>query len=375
MECEQNRYAKESRIESGRGAYLFASPVRILSAASVVGNKEKEGPLGNAFDLSDVTDRFGEKTWEKAESEMQRRAFRLAMRKGGVGEESVDVLYAGDLLNQCVGSAYGLLSFDIPYFGLYGACSTAAESILLSGMAVSAGYVNLAAAVTSSHYCSAERQYRTPVEYGGQRTPTAQWTVTGAGAFLVADRDYAPPNPSPQSMKNVYLIGGMPGIVIEKGISDAANMGAAMAPAVMSTLVRWFRATETTPCDYDLIVSGDLGREGLGILRELLKLEYGIETSGRVNDCGAMIYASKEQDTHAGGSGCGCSAVVLASWILPRMESGALNRVLLVGSGAMMSPASIQQGEAIPAVGHLIALSADAGRGNFEAKSAETEEQ
>ena len=340
-----------------RGLIRLPRPVRILSAASVVGKSESEGPLGASFDLCDPTDRFGQKTWEKAESEMQRRALGLALEKGGVSESEVGALYAGDLLNQCVGSAYGLLSYDIPYFGLYGACSTAAEGILLAGMAVSAGYFHTAAAVTSSHYCSAERQYRTPIEYGGQRTPTAQWTVTGSGAFLLTD---AAPDPNPvigtSRLSRVSLVGGMAGIVIEKGISDAANMGAAMAPAVLSTLVRWFRATDTAPQDYDLIVSGDLGWEGVSILKELLRAEYGIPDGKRINDCGCLIYSKDTQDTHAGGSGCGCSAVVLASWILPRLESGALRRVLLIGSGAMMSPSSIQQGEAIPAVGHLIAL-------------------
>ncbi len=354
------------RTEEGRGMLRFERPVRILSAASVVGKKEKDGPIGDAFDLSDTTDRFGQKTWEKAESEMQRRAFRIALKKAGLGIDAVDALYAGDLLNQCAGSSYGLLSFDVPYFGLYGACSTAAEGILLSGMAVAAGYHRVAAAVTSSHYCSAERQYRTPVEYGGQRTPTAQWTVTGSGAFLLASGEDGIPQAEEGGdlrFRSVLLTGGMAGIVVEKGISDAANMGAAMAPAVLSTLVRWFRSTGTRPDDYDLIVSGDLGHEGVSILRELLSVEYGIADEKRITDCGSMIYSKDVQDTHAGGSGCGCSAVVLASWILPRIERGELKHVLLVGSGAMMSPGSIQQGEAIPAVGHLIALEHGSGNG------------
>ena len=356
------REMETDRLRAGRGAILFPRPVRVLSSASVVGRKEREGPIGGGFDLSseDENDRFGEKTWEKAESEMQRRALRIAMRKAGIGIGDVDALYAGDLLNQCVGSAYGLLSFDVPYFGLYGACSTAAEGILLSGMAVSAGYHRVAAAVTSSHYCSAERQYRTPVEYGGQRTPTAQWTVTGAGAFLLMGEDLEiGSDRSDQRLHRVFVRGGMPGIVVEKGISDAANMGAAMAPAVLSTLVRWFSSTGTRPDDYDLIISGDLGHEGVSILRELLMVEYGISDEKRITDCGCMIYAKDEQDTHAGGSGCGCSAVVLSSFILPRIERGELSRVLLIGSGAMMSPGSIQQGEAIPAVGHLIFLAGE----------------
>ena len=228
---------------------------------------------------------------------------------------------------------------------------------MLASMGVNAGYFRTAAAITSSHYCSAERQYRTPIEYGGQRSPTAQWTVTGAGAFVLTSADGAEGGTSPLS--RVFVYGAMPGIVIEKGISDASNMGAAMAPAVISTLMRWFRATGSEPRDYDLIVSGDLGAEGASIVRELLLAEYGVLDDRRYSDCGCMIYAREVQDKHAGGSGCGCSAVVTAGWILPRIESGALRRVLLVGSGAMMSPASIQQGEAIPAVGHLVALTGE----------------
>lgn len=354
---EKNDGAHLARTEEGRGALIFDRPPRILSAASVVGKLEREGPLGPCFDLSDDTDRFGQKTWEKAESEMQRRALAMALGKGGLRESDLDVMFAGDLLNQCVGSAYGLLSYDVPYFGLYGACSTCAEGLMLASMGVNAGYFRTAAAITSSHYCSAERQYRTPIEYGGQRSPTAQWTVTGAGAFVLTSADGAEGGTSPLS--RVFVYGAMPGIVIEKGISDASNMGAAMAPAVISTLMRWFRATGSEPRDYDLIVSGDLGAEGASIVRELLLAEYGVLDDRRYSDCGCMIYAREEQDKHAGGSGCGCSAVVTAGWILPRIESGALRRVLLVGSGAMMSPASIQQGEAIPAVGHLVALTGE----------------
>lgn len=347
------------RTEDGRGMITFREPPRILSAASVVGKLEREGPLGNVFDLTEETDRFGQSTWEKAEGEMQRRALMLALQKGGITERDVDAIYAGDLLNQCVSSSYGLLSYDIPYYGLYGACSTAAEGLMLAGMSVAAGYFGTAAAVTSSHYCAAERQYRTPIEYGAQRAPTAQWTVTGAGAFLVTSEgaDVLPPNGMQEkAFRNVYLTGAMPGIVVEKGVNDAANMGAAMCPAVLSTLVRWFRASGSEPRDYDLILSGDLGYEGAAILRELLRVECGIDDDKRYNDCGCMIYARNEQDTHAGGSGCGCSAVVTAGWVLPRLERGDLRRVLLIGSGAMMSPSSIQQGEAIPAVGHLVML-------------------
>lgn len=315
----------------------------IISSASVVGKWEKDGPLGEYFDLYDNTDKFGKNTWELAESEMQRLAFNTAMAKLSVSEQAVDALFAGDLLNQCVSSSYGLLDFDIPYFGLYGACSTAAESLMLASATVSAGYFKTAAAVTSSHYCSAERQYRSPVEYGAQRSPTAQWTVTGAGAFMVAGEG------------KIRITEGLPGIVVEKGICDASNMGAAMAPAAADTLKRYFQISKSSPEDFDLIVTGDLGIEGGSILCELL-LSEGIDIKAQYNDCGAMIYDVKRQDKHAGGSGCGCSAVVMASYICPMIERGELKNVLFMGTGAMMSPSSIQQGQAIPAVAHLIRL-------------------
>lgn len=315
----------------------------IISTASVVGKWEYEGPLGEYFDLHDSTDKFGKNTWELAESEMQRLAFNTALAKLSSSERSLDALFAGDLLNQCVSSSYGLLDFDIPYFGLYGACSTAAEGIMLASATVSAGYFQRACAVTSSHYCSAERQYRSPVEYGAQRSPTAQWTVTGAGAFIISNQG------------RVRVTEGLPGIVIEKGICDASNMGAAMAPAAADTLVRYFNESGFTPSDFDLIATGDLGIEGGSILCELMASE-GIDICDQYNDCGAMIYDTKRQDKHAGGSGCGCSAVVLASYLYPKLERGELKNILLLGTGAMMSPASIQQGQSIPAVAHLIRI-------------------
>lgn len=315
----------------------------IVGTGSVVGKREHEGPLGACFDLHDDTDRFGKSTWEKAEGEMQRLALNVALGKIGASERDVDALFAGDLLNQCVSSAYGLLDFDIPYFGLYGACSTAVEGLMLSAMMCSAGYFGTCAAVTSSHYCSAERQYRTPLEYGAQRTPTAQWTVTGSGAFLVRREG------------EVRIAEALPGIVREKGINDASNMGAAMAPAAVDTLVRYFRYSDCAPSDFDLIATGDLGAEGGEILCELL-LSEGIDIRRQHRDCGTMIYDRERQDMHAGGSGCGCSAVVLASHLYPRLVRGELRNILVLGTGAMMSPASIQQGEAIPAVAHLLRL-------------------
>ena len=320
----------------------------LLAAASVVGGAEYEGPLGQYFDIHDDTDKFGMKTWELAESEMQRLAFNTALSKLSLRERSVDALFAGDLLNQCVSSSYGLLDFDIPYFGLYGACSTAAEGIMLAAASVGAGYFDIAAAVTSSHYCAAERQYRTPIEYGAQRSPTAQWTVTGAAAFMIGTQG------------KVSVCEGLPGIVIEKGISDASNMGAAMAPAAANTILRYFEESGLAASSFDAIVTGDLGREGSAILCELL-LSEGLDVRGVHRDCGVMIYDAKAQDKHAGGSGCGCSAVVLASYLLPALERGEMSDILFIGTGAMMSPSSIQQGQAIPAIAHLVRLSSKKG--------------
>ncbi|MBQ7347210.1 MAG: stage V sporulation protein AD [Clostridia bacterium] len=319
----------------------------ILAAASAVGKKETEGPLGDLFDLCDDTDRFGAKTWEEAESEMQRMAFNTVLAKAELRDTDIGALFAGDLLNQCVGSAYGLLAFDIPYFGLYGACSTCAESLMLASTFVSNGIFDRCAAVTSSHYCSAERQYRTPIEYGGQRPPTAQWTVTGSGAFLVRKAQ--------KGEKHAVVRRAMPGIVRERGVNDANNMGAAMAPAAEDTLVRFFRATDTRPCDYDLIVTGDLGYEGGTILCELMRAD-GFPLGDIYTDCGQLIYRRKEQDVHGGGSGCGCSAVVLASYLLPKLLRGDLSRILFLSTGAMMSPDSIKQGQNIPAVAHLLEI-------------------
>ena len=327
---------------------IFSLHASIHAAGSVVGCKEREGPLGNLFDMHDTDDKFGQKTWEKAESEMQRRALGVALQKWGKDQDSLDCLLAGDLLNQCVGSAYGLLDYGVPYFGLYGACSTAALGLLLGSALVSAGFARYAAAVTSSHNSSAERQYRTPLEYGAQRAPTAQWTVTGASAFILGNARECDP-------LGVQIVEAMPGIPIEMGIRDAANMGAAMAPAAVDTLERYLCASGASPNDFDVIATGDLGWEGSAIFHDLLFAD-GIEVAPMYTDCGTMIYSRHTQDTHAGGSGCGCSGVVTAAYFLPKLASGEIKDMLLIGTGAMMSPDALKQGQSIPAIGHLIRL-------------------
>ena len=321
----------------------FGDGIGFSTSASVVGKCERQGPIGECFDIHDNTDRFGKDTWERAESEMQRLALNTALSKRKLAQGDIDALFAGDLLNQCVGSSYGLLDFDIPYFGLYGACSTAVEGIILAAALCSAKHAKRCALVTSSHNSAAERQYRSPIEYGGQRAPTAQWTVTGAGAFIIEQSD------------DVEICEAMAGIVVDRGITDASNMGAAMAPAAISTITRYFKATSTTPADFDLILTGDLGWEGGSIFRELLLVE-GYDVRKNYNDCGMLIYDREAQDMHSGGSGCGCSAVVLASYILPKLARGELSDILVLGTGAMMSPSSVLQGESIPAIAHLVRL-------------------
>ncbi len=323
----------------------------ILSAATVVGGKEHAGPLGERFDFFNEGDRFGQDTWEKAESEMQRMALSAALSKADVTPEQVDMLFAGDLLNQCVGSSYGLLSYDIPYFGLYGACSTSAEGLILAASMIGGGHADVTAAVTSSHNAAAERQFRTPLEYGGQRPPTGQWTVTGSGAFVLCDPKLA------AGRELAAVTHALPGIVMDMGITDANNMGAAMAPAAVSTLTRYFDQSGTAPKDYDLIVTGDLGWEGSRILCDLTAAE-GLDIAECHNDCGKMIFSRNTQDTHSGGSGCGCAAVVLGGYLLPKLQRGELKRILFLATGAMMSPDSVKQGQSIPGVAHLLCLEA-----------------
>ncbi len=327
-----------------KGYIELQKPPVIVSAASVVGKHEYEGPLGQFFDLHDPDGGFGQKTWEQAEAEMQRQAINIALSKAKTDAKNIDALFAGDLINQCICSAQGTLSYDIPFFGLYGACSTIAEGLILSSLLISSGIYESTIAAASSHNSTAERQYRFPLEYGGQRTPTAQWTVTGAGAYVLMSDGNGP-----------HIAGVMPGRSVERGIDDANNMGAAMAPAVIDTLTRYFTQTGTSPADYDLIATGDLGVEGHGIVSELMKNE-GYDMGENYNDCGMLIYDIEKQDMHAGASGCGCSAVVLAASILERIKCGELKDILFIGTGALMNPMSVQQGQAIPGIAHLVRI-------------------
>lgn len=326
-----------------KGIIRLENAPSVLSAASVVGKKEMDGPLARLFDKHDMTDTFGKSTWEKSESEMQRIALNIAMDKGGFNIHDIDAIFAGDLINQCTSSGYGLANFDTQFFGIFGACSTMAEGLVLTSMLVNAGVYSRCAAVTSSHNCTAERQFRFPLEYGGQRTPTAQWTVTGSAAVIVGEHTEGEP----------YICEVLPGRITDKGINDQANMGAAMAPAAVDTLKRYFDESGKKPSDFSAIFTGDLGYEGSGILADLLSSD-GYDISGVHHDCGLMIYDREAQDVHAGGSGCGCAATVLAAHILPEMRAGRLTDVLFMATGALMNTASLQQGLTIPGIAHLV---------------------
>ncbi len=320
----------------------------IIGHASAVGKKEHEGPLGELFDYHDETDKFGQKTWELSEGEMQHIALNLALTKAGRGYADIDAVFAGDLINQCTSSSYGLLDVSAPFFGLYGACSTSAEGLISGTVYLNATNATTVAVATSSHNCSAERQFRYPIEYGGLRTPTAQWTVTGAGAFILGDGDGA------------YITEMLPGVSIDKGITDPNNMGAAMAPAAADTIGKYFKYSGMKPSDFDAIFTGDLGYEGHSIVIDLLG-ENGIDLSENYCDCGLLIYDRDRQDVHAGGSGCGCSASVLSAYILPKLESGEFRDILYIATGALMSPMLVLQGQSIPGIAHLVRITKERG--------------
>lgn len=316
----------------------------IQGFASVCGKKEAEGPIGKYFDKTFNDTSLGESSWEKAESRLQSEAVNEALSKSGLSSSDMDYIFAGDLLNQCISSTFGLRELGIPFLGQYGACSTMAQTLALSSILVDSGAALNCIAVTSSHFCSAERQFRFPLEYGGQRSPTAQWTVTGSGSVIVGKK-----------AKKTYIDMVTIGRIIDLGIKDPSNMGAAMAPAAAQTLGDFFRDTNSDPKDYDLILTGDLGEVGKNLLEDLMKKD-GIPLSKNYNDCGLIIYHKDEQDVHAGGSGCGCSASVLCSVILNSMKDAKINNVLFMATGALMSLTSSQQGESIPGVAHLVNL-------------------
>lgn len=336
-------------VRLGKQTISFAVPPVLVGHAAVVGRREGEGPLAASFDLINTDSYWGEASWEKAESAMQKAAFATACDKAGVAPSGVDMLFAGDLLNQCISSTFGSRDSDIPFWGLFGACSTMGESLCLAAMSIAGGFADVAAAVTSSHFCAAERQFRFPLEYGSQRTATSQWTVTGAGATILSAAGTATETPNP-AITHIT-----PGKIVDAGITDADNMGAAMAPAAYETIRQHLADTGRAANDYDLILSGDLGAMGHAVVLDFFKRD-GVPLRN-YNDCGLMIYDRQKQKTDAGASGCGCAAVVLNGYILNGMRRGKWNRVLFCPTGALMSPVSSQQGESIPGICHAVAIS------------------
>ena len=334
----------------GQHTILLPNRPRIAASAAIAGKKEGQGPLRDDFDQIIDDDLFGEETWEKAESRFQYTAADLAIRKAGLTHEQIDAALGGDLLNQIMASSLAVRELHTPFIGLYGACSTMAESLCLAAMLVDGGYLRHAVCTASSHFCTAERQYRFPLEYGCQRPPTAQWTVTGAGSAVVCAEAK---RPALCRATHVTL-----GRITDLAIKDANNMGAAMAPAAADTLHRHLTDTSRCPADYDLIITGDLGRVGHDLLLTLME-ERGMPLDpAHYMDCGLEIF-SPGQDTHAGGSGCGCSAVTLCGHIFRRFRQGDLKRVLFMATGALLSPTTSQQGDTIPGIAHAIALEAD----------------
>lgn len=333
--------AKQKR---GRQSFIPEIPPIITQWASVVGKKEGQGPLAKTFDLISQDTYFGQKTWEQGEKRMQQLAMETLLKKADLKSNQLDLVFSGDLLNQCIGSSFTLRNTGIPHLGLYGACSTMAESLLCAAMAIGGGYAEKAVAMTSSHFASSERQYRFPLGYGGQRTPSAQWTVTGSGAALVCAGGQGP-----------HIESCTIGTIQDLGITDANNMGAAMAPAAYHTIRAHFEDIGCTAADFDHIVTGDLGKIGVEMLIELARRD-GINLGGKVIDCGMLIFDRSNQDVHAGGSGCGCSAVTLCGDLLNKLNSGKLKRILFCGTGALLSPTSTQQGLPIPGVCHAVSI-------------------
>lgn len=328
----------------GKQTVRFDKPPSIISTGTIVGPKEGQGPLARYFDVILGDDMDNEKSYEKAECRMSLDAAYKAIEKSGVSKESIDYMLAGDLLNQIITSSFAARELALPFFGLYGACSTMCESLSLGSMLLDGGYADYVLCMTSSHFSSAERQYRYPLELGTQRPPTAQWTVTGAGAALLSSTGKGP-----------YVTYVTTGKVLDMGIKDANNMGAAMAPAAADTIVQHFKDTGFEPKDYDLIATGDLGSLGRDLTDELVSRQ-GYSISNIFTDCGMEIFDNEKQDTHAGGSGCGCSAVVFCGYFYDLLKNLKLKRVLLISTGALLSPTSSQQGESIPSIAHAVTI-------------------
>ena len=343
---QTERTMQKKRI--GQQTILLPSRPALCGNAAYVGRKEGEGPLGEYFDHAAHDELYGQDSFELAERRLYLDAIGAAVKKSGYAPEEMEFLLGGDLLNQIITASFSARDLGIPFIGLYGACSTMSESLCLGGMLLDGGHARQVVCAASSHFCTAERQYRFPLEFGCQRPPTAQWTVTAAGATVLC----AEPKTAPLARLSMCCMGR----VVDLGIKDANNMGAAMAPAAADTLLSLFRDTDTSPQDYDRIITGDLGQVGHDLLMQLMRENRMPLADEHYQDCGLMIYDRQTQDVHAGGSGCGCSAAVLNAYYLPRLQKGELKRILFMSTGALMSPTSSQQGETIPGVAHAVVL-------------------
>ncbi len=346
----------------GKASVRPERPVYILGSASVVGPKEGQGPLGLLFDVVGEDEMFGCETWEDAESGLQKNAVGLALEKAGMKPEDADFIFAGDLLGQSIATSFGLSSFQIPLLGLYGACSTCGESLTLGAMSIAGGFADRVVCVTSSHFASAEKEFRFPLEYGNQRPLSACWTVTGSGAFVLGDEDACRALPAREpgmgaGRPRAKITGMTVGKIVDYGLKDSMNMGACMAPAAASTLEQHFIDFASQPSDYDKIITGDLGKIGQRVLIDLLG-EKGYDISGQHMDCGIEIFDGDSQDTHAGGSGCGCSAVTLSAYILKQLEEGNWKKVIFMPTGALLSKTSFNEGKSVPGIAHGLVIEA-----------------
>ena len=336
-------------MQKGKSSIEFETPPVVTSFASVAGKKEGQGPLGKLIDVVEQDEMFGTDTWEQAESAMQKQAADLALEKGDIRRQEIRYLFAGDLLGQLIATSFGTVDMEIPLFGLYGACSTMAEALCLGAMTVHAGYGDRVLAMASSHFATAEKQFRFPLAYGNQRPFSATWTVTGAGAAVVSSGEKYAQNAIAR------ITGVTPGKIVDFGARDSMNMGAAMAPAAYHTIRQNFEDFGVDETWYDRIITGDLGEVGSRILLDMMK-QSGSDLTDIHMDCGMEIYDRESQDTHAGGSGCGCAAVTLCSLILPRIRSGEWKRVLFLPTGALLSTVSFNEGQTIPSICHGVVL-------------------
>ena len=328
----------------GKQTIKFDNPPTITSTASIVGPKESDGPLASYFDKCLDDEFWGEETWEKAESKIIKETVSLAIAKSGIPSQNIDYCFAGDLLNQCISSCFGLRELNIPFFGVFGACSTFTEAISLGSVFIDGGAAENVLCATSSHFCSAEKQFRFPLELGNQRPPTSQWTVTGSGSVVLSKSGNGP-----------FITHITSGKIVDLGIKDANNMGAAMAPAAVDTLLTHFQDTGRAPSYYDLILTGDLGHIGKEITIDMMKT-HGYNIKSNYNDCGVLIFDKATQDTHSGGSGCACCGTVFSGYVFQQLQEKKVQKVLLIATGALTNSTSAQQGESIPGIAHAVSI-------------------